>query len=55
MLFTILNIYRKQVNDKIVAMIDANATIFSFTTLLTDKIQGNVLEKDGKPTELITY
>ncbi|UNF62431.1 hypothetical protein [Spiroplasma poulsonii] len=32
----------------------ANATSLGFTTLLTDKIQGNVLEKDGKPTELIT-
>ncbi len=45
----------KQENDKIGAMIGANATSFSFTTLLTDKIQGNVFEKDGKPTERITY
>ncbi|MBW3057838.1 hypothetical protein D6D54_00705 [Spiroplasma poulsonii] len=48
-------IFREQGNDKIGAMIGANATSFIFTTLLTDKIQGNVLEKDGKPTERITY
>ncbi|WP_338991043.1 hypothetical protein [Spiroplasma endosymbiont of Seladonia tumulorum] len=48
-------IFREQGNDKIGAMIGANATSFSFTTLLTDKIQGNVFEKDGKPTERITY
>ncbi|WP_338992387.1 hypothetical protein [Spiroplasma endosymbiont of Seladonia tumulorum] len=48
-------IFREQGNDKIGAMIGANASSFSFTTLLTDKIQGNVFEKDGKPTERITY
>ncbi|WP_348735830.1 hypothetical protein [Spiroplasma endosymbiont of Ammophila pubescens] len=48
-------IFREQGNNKVGAMIGANATSFSFTTLLTDKIQGNVLEKDGKPTERITY
>ncbi|RUP70452.1 hypothetical protein D6D54_09560, partial [Spiroplasma poulsonii] len=37
------------------AIFGANATSLGFTTLLTDKIQGNVLEKDGKPTERITY
>ncbi len=37
------------------AIFRANATSLGFTTLLTDKIQGNVLEKDGKPTERITY
>ncbi|WP_419333857.1 hypothetical protein [Spiroplasma endosymbiont of Sarcophaga variegata] len=48
-------IFREQGNDKIGAIFGANATSLGFTTLLTDKIQGNVLEKDGKPTERITY
>lgn len=48
-------IFREQGNDKVGAIFGANATSLGFTTLLTDKIQGNVLEKDGKPTELITY
>ncbi len=30
--------------------LDQILTSLGFTTLLTDKIQGNVLEKDGKPT-----
>jgi len=48
-------IFREQGNDKVGAIFGANATSLGFTTLLTDKIQGNVLEKDGKPTERITY
>ncbi len=45
----------KQGNDKVGAIFGANATSLGFTTLLTDKIQDNVLEKDGKRTERITY
>ncbi|WP_338966461.1 MULTISPECIES: hypothetical protein [unclassified Spiroplasma] len=48
-------IFREQGNDKVGAIFGANATSLGFTTLLTDKIQGNVLEKDGKPNEQITY
>ncbi|WP_338966489.1 MULTISPECIES: hypothetical protein [unclassified Spiroplasma] len=48
-------IFREQGNDKFGAIFGANATSLGFTTLLTDKIKGNVLEKDGKPTEQITY
>jgi hypothetical protein len=48
-------IFREQGNDKVGAIFGANSTSLGFTTLLTDKIQGNVLEKDGKPTERITY
>ncbi len=48
-------IFREQGNDKVGAIFGANTTSLGFTTLLTDKIQGNVLEKDGKPTERITY
>ncbi|WP_419333945.1 hypothetical protein [Spiroplasma endosymbiont of Sarcophaga variegata] len=48
-------IFREQGNDKVGAIFGANATSLGFTTLLTDKIQGNVLKKDGKPTERITY
>ncbi len=48
-------IFKEQGNDKVGAIFGANATSLGFTTLLTDKIQGNVLEKDGKPIERITY
>ncbi len=48
-------IFREQGNDKVGAIFGANATSLEFTTLLTDKIQDNVLEKDGKSTERITY
>ncbi|AXF96647.1 hypothetical protein [Spiroplasma phoeniceum] len=48
-------IFREQGNDKIGALIGANATSFSFTTLLTNKCKGTVLTKDGKPTKKITY
>ncbi|RUP76149.1 hypothetical protein D6D54_06980 [Spiroplasma poulsonii] len=48
-------IFREQGNDKVGAIFGANATSLGFTTLLTDKIQGNVLKKHGKPTERITY
>ncbi len=48
-------IFREQGNDKIGAMIGANATSFSFTTLLTDKFKGTVLTNDGKPTEELVY
>ncbi|MFX4057688.1 MAG: hypothetical protein EHV01_005170 [Spiroplasma sp. hy2] len=48
-------IFREQGNDKVGAMIGANATSFSFTTLLTDKFKGTVLTNDGKPTEELVY
>ncbi len=48
-------IFREQGNDKVGAIFGANATSLGFTILLTDKIQGNVLEKDGKPTEELIY
>ncbi|WP_348735166.1 hypothetical protein [Spiroplasma endosymbiont of Ammophila pubescens] len=48
-------IFREQGNDKVGAIFGANATSLGFTTLLTDKLKGNVLEKDSKPTERITY
>ncbi len=48
-------IFREQGNDKVGAIFVVNATSLGFTTLLTDKIQGNVLEKDGKPIKRITY
>ncbi|UZQ29086.1 MAG: hypothetical protein OHM56_07575 [Spiroplasma phoeniceum] len=43
-------IFREQWNDKVGTIFGANANSLCFTTLLTDKIQGNVLKKDGKPT-----
>ncbi|ALA98563.1 P123 [Spiroplasma kunkelii CR2-3x] len=48
-------IFRERGNDKVGAMIDANATSFSFTTLLTDKLKGTVLNKDGTPTSELVY
>ncbi|MFJ1522780.1 MAG: hypothetical protein EHU54_05280 [Spiroplasma sp. ald] len=48
-------IFREQGNDKVGAMIGANATSLGFTTLLTDKLKGSVLNKDGKPTEELVY
>ncbi|MFW4371144.1 MAG: hypothetical protein EHV01_004330 [Spiroplasma sp. hy2] len=48
-------IFREQGNDKVGAIFGANATSLGFTILLTDKIQGNVLEKDGKPTSELVY
>ncbi|WP_338954796.1 hypothetical protein [Spiroplasma endosymbiont of Polydrusus cervinus] len=43
-------IFREQGNDKAGAIFGANATSFGFNTLLTDKIQGTILTKDGSPT-----
>ncbi|PQP79206.1 hypothetical protein C6B38_02075, partial [Spiroplasma sp. ChiS] len=48
-------IFREQGNDKIGALIGANATSFSFTTLLTDKCKGTVLTNDDKPTSELVY
>ncbi|WP_425378092.1 hypothetical protein [Spiroplasma endosymbiont of Polydrusus pterygomalis] len=48
-------IFREQGNDKVGAIFGANATSFGFTTLLTDKLVGTVLTKDGKPTNNIVY
>ncbi|WP_146693330.1 hypothetical protein, partial [Spiroplasma sp. ChiS] len=48
-------IFREQGNDKIGALIGANATSFSFTTLLTDKLKGTVLTNDDKPTSELVY
>ncbi|WP_425378375.1 hypothetical protein [Spiroplasma endosymbiont of Polydrusus pterygomalis] len=48
-------IFREQGNDKVDAIFGANATSFGFTTLLTDKLVGTVLTKDGKPTNNIVY
>ncbi|KAF0849773.1 hypothetical protein [Spiroplasma poulsonii] len=48
-------IFREQGNDKVGAIFGANATSFSFTTLLTDKLKGPVLTKDGKPTSELIY
>ncbi|ALA97281.1 P123 [Spiroplasma kunkelii CR2-3x] len=36
-------------------MIGANTTSFSFTTLLTDKLKGTVLNKNGTPTSELVY
>ncbi len=48
-------IFREQGNDKVGAIFGANATSLGFTTLLTDKLKGTVLNKDGKPTEELVY
>ncbi|WP_425378578.1 hypothetical protein [Spiroplasma endosymbiont of Polydrusus pterygomalis] len=48
-------IFREQGNDKVGAIFGANATSFGFTTLLTDKIQGTILTKDGSPTSELVY
>lgn len=48
-------IFREQGNDKVGAIFGANATSLGFTTLLTDKLKGTVLTKDGKPTEELVY
>ncbi|RUO85786.1 hypothetical protein, partial [Spiroplasma endosymbiont of Megaselia nigra] len=48
-------IFREQGNDKVGAIFGANATSLGFTTLLTDKCKGTVLNKDGKPTEELVY
>ncbi len=48
-------IFREQGNDKVGAIFGANATSLGFTTLLTDKLKGTVLNKDGKPTEELIY
>ncbi|WP_424525589.1 hypothetical protein [Spiroplasma endosymbiont of Glossina fuscipes fuscipes] len=48
-------IFREQGNDKVGAMIGANATSLGFTTLLTDKCKGTVLTKNGKSTEELIY
>ncbi|WP_151202531.1 hypothetical protein [Spiroplasma phoeniceum] len=48
-------IFREQGNDKVGALIGANATSLGLTTLLTDKLKGTVFTNDGKTTEQITY
>ncbi|PQM31426.1 hypothetical protein [Spiroplasma poulsonii] len=48
-------IFREQGNDKVGAIFGANANSLGFTTLLTDKVQGIVLTKDGKPTKELVY
>ncbi|WP_338955195.1 hypothetical protein [Spiroplasma endosymbiont of Polydrusus cervinus] len=48
-------IFREQGNDKVGAIFGANATSFGFNTLLTDKIQGTILTKDGSPTSELVY
>ncbi len=48
-------IFREQGNDKVGAIFGANATSLGFTTLLTDKLKGTVLTKNGKPTEELVY
>ncbi|MFW4370986.1 MAG: hypothetical protein EHV01_003475, partial [Spiroplasma sp. hy2] len=48
-------IFREQGNDKVGAIFGANATSLGFTTLLTDKLKGTVLNKNGKPTEELVY
>ncbi len=45
----------KQGNDKVGAIFGANATSLGFTTLLTDKLKGTVLTKDGKKTSELVY
>ncbi|MBW3058939.1 MAG: hypothetical protein CXB60_07795 [Spiroplasma poulsonii] len=40
-------IFREQGNDKVGAIFGANATSLGFTTLLTDKVLGDVLHPDG--------
>ncbi|MBW3058564.1 MAG: hypothetical protein CXB60_05570 [Spiroplasma poulsonii] len=48
-------IFREQGNDKVGAIFGANATSLGFTTLLTDKLKGKVLTKDGKQTSELVY
>ncbi|RUO86118.1 hypothetical protein, partial [Spiroplasma endosymbiont of Megaselia nigra] len=48
-------IFREQGNDKVGAIFGANATSLGFTTLLTDKLKGTVLTKNGKPTSELIY
>ncbi|WP_342256249.1 hypothetical protein [Spiroplasma endosymbiont of Poecilobothrus nobilitatus] len=48
-------IFREQGNDKVGAIFGANATSLGFTTLLTDKLKGTILNKDGKPTKELVY
>ncbi|UZQ30929.1 MAG: hypothetical protein OHM56_05375 [Spiroplasma phoeniceum] len=48
-------IFREQGNDKVGAIFGANAASLGFTTLLTDKCKGTVLNKNGKPTSTLVY
>ncbi|WP_126821434.1 hypothetical protein [Spiroplasma endosymbiont of Megaselia nigra] len=48
-------IFREQGNDKVGAIFGANATILGFTTLLTDKCKGTVLNKNGSKTSALVY
>ncbi len=47
-------IFREQGNDKVGAIFGTNATSLGFTTLLTDKLKGTVLTKDGKKNKWIS-
>ncbi len=48
-------IFREQGNDKVGAIFGANATSLGFITLLTDKLKGSVLTKNGSPTSELIY
>ncbi|UZQ30617.1 MAG: hypothetical protein OHM56_03540 [Spiroplasma phoeniceum] len=48
-------IFREQGNDKVGAIFGVNATSLGFTTLLTDKCKGTVLNKNGSPTSELVY
>ncbi|WP_253301258.1 hypothetical protein [Spiroplasma endosymbiont of Phyllotreta cruciferae] len=48
-------IFREQGNDKVGAIFGANATSLGFTTLLTDKCKGTVLNKNGSKTSALVY
>ncbi len=48
-------IFREQGNYKVGSIFGENATSLGFTTLLTDKCKGTVLNKGGKLTEELVY